>query len=121
MDTTSVFPILLFILLLTDFTLLHPPSLVFVCDFVSREDFCANEPGLKISCRKAVGRLSKSLEPNNAIDTDAIDEGQNARQDLNAELRDQKRAVVDIDLQYARFVMGRRESLVRVSLCAVRR
>jgi hypothetical protein len=107
----SVLPVFFLVVLCPCFALLQPLPLIFFGDLVPDEDFCADQSGFEISCRKVVWRPAESLETNNAINAHTIDEGEHAWEDLDAQLGDQEGAVVDVDFQNASFVMSLRERL----------
>jgi hypothetical protein len=62
--------------------------LVLLSDFISGEDFSANQSCLKISCCKIVWRFAKAFETHDAINSHAINESKNTWEDLDAQFGD---------------------------------
>jgi hypothetical protein len=112
--TSSVFPVFLLLIVVSGFAFLQPPSLVFLGDLVSGEDPCADKSRLEFSCREVIWRPSESFKPNDAVRTYAIDESESAWKNLDAQFRNEKRAIVDIDFHDASFIMRGRKRLSKV-------
>lgn len=68
--------------------------------FGSFEDACQDETLLELRSDEGV-TAGQALEADDAVNADAVDEGDHARQYLHLELDDQKRRVFDIDARDA--------------------
>jgi hypothetical protein len=112
---SSVLPVFLLLIVVSGFALLQSSSLVFVSDLVPGKDPCADESCFKFSRREVVWRSSESFKANDAIHAYTIDESESTWKNLNAQFRDEKWAVVDVDFQDASFIVRWRKRLSKVS------
>jgi hypothetical protein len=113
---SSIFPVFLLLIVVPGFALLQPSSLIFLGDFVPGEDSCADQSCFKLSRREVVRRSSEPLKPDDAIHAYTIDESKSTWKNLNAQFRNEKWAVVDIDFQDASFIVRWRKRLFKVRL-----
>jgi hypothetical protein len=111
---SSVLPVFLLLIVVSGFALLQSSSLVFVGDLVPGKDPCADESCFKLSRQEVVWRSSESFKSNDAIHAYAIDESESTWKNLNAQFRDEKWAIVDINFQNASFIVRWRKRLSKV-------
>lgn len=78
------------------------------------------QPRLQISRGEVVGTISQTLKPDDPINGNTVYERQHARQNLDLELCDQERRVLDVDAQEPRVEMPRRKSLHRAAISPYR-
>jgi len=56
--------------------------------------------------------VAKPFEPNDAISPHAVDESNNTWKNLNAQTSNEKRTVLDIDLEETGLIVGRGQGLL---------
>lgn len=82
---------------------------ILVNHLASEQNICRQEAGLKLLQREGVRLVADTLETDDSIAANAVDEGKDARQDLNLEFDDEERGIFDVDAEEAGIeVFGRK-------------
>lgn len=95
--------------------------LILVHHLASEQNICVQQTSFELLQCERVGLVTNAFEANNSVAADAVDEVEDARQDLDFELYDEKRGVFDIDAEEAGIeVFGRQCLAETVSGCILR-
>jgi hypothetical protein len=74
----------------------------------SEQDVCVQQTCFELLQCERVGLVANAFKANNSVAADAVDEGEDARQDLDFELYDEEWGILDVDAEKASIeVLGR--------------
>jgi hypothetical protein len=94
---------------------------ILIHHLASEQNVCVQQTCFELLQCERVGLVTNALEADNSVAADAVDEGENAGQDLDFELYDEERGIFDVDAEEAGIEVFGRQCLGERSVrCMVR-
>jgi hypothetical protein len=74
---------------------------ILIHHLASEQNICVQQTCFELLQCERIGLVTNAFKANNSIAADTVDEGENAGQDLDFELYDEERGVLDVDAEEA--------------------